>query len=147
MNDTFESLSIKERAKALVAQMTLEEKAGLCSGLDCWHTKPVDRLGVPSFTMMDGPHGLRKQIGSTDNLGIGDSIPAVCFPTASALACSFDRDLISRVGRAIGEECLQEDVSVVLGPGANMKRSPLCGRNFEYYSEDPVVSGELRQPA
>jgi beta-glucosidase len=135
--------SLKARAEELVAQMTLEEKAGLCSGLDCWHTKPVERLSVPSIAVADGPHGLRKQIGVTDNLGIGDSVPAVCFPTASALACSFDRDLVYSVGKAMGEECVQEGVSVILGPGANMKRSPLCGRSFEYYSEDPKVSGEL----
>ena len=135
--------SLKARAEELVAQMTLEEKAGLCSGLDCWHTKPVERLGVPSISMMDGPHGLRKQIGVTDNFGIGHSVPAVCFPTASALACSFDRDLVYSVGKAMGEACVQEDVSVILGPGANMKRSPLCGRSFEYYSEDPKVSGEM----
>jgi len=91
----------------------------------------------------DGPHGLRKQSGGEEKMGIGESVPAVCFPTASALACSFDRDLAYQVGKAIGEECLQEKVSVILGPGVNMKRSPLCGRNFEYFSEDPVLSGEL----
>lgn len=133
----------KQKAIELVSKMTLEEKAGLCSGKDCWTTKPVERLGLSSIMVSDGPHGLRKQTGATDNLGIGDSVPAVCFPTASAMACSFNRDLISRVGQAIGEECKKEDVSVVLGPGANMKRSPLCGRNFEYFSEDPIVSGEL----
>jgi beta-glucosidase len=123
--------------------MTLEEKAGLCSGKDFWTLKPVDRLGLTSIMMTDGPHGLRKQVGSEDNLGIGDSVPSVCFPTASALACSFDRDLAYEVGKAIGEECLQEDVSVILGPGVNQKRSPLCGRNFEYFSEDPTLSGEM----
>ncbi|MDF2988822.1 MAG: bglX [Eubacterium sp.] len=123
--------------------MTLEEKAGICSGKDCWNTKPIERLGLDSISMMDGPHGLRKQIGATDNLGIGDSVPAVCFPTASALACSFDRDLAYKVGRAVGEECVQEGVSIILGPGINQKRSPLCGRNFEYLSEDPTLSGEL----
>lgn len=134
---------LKEKAKKMVAQMTLEEKAGLCSGKDCWNTKPVKRLGIDSIMMSDGPHGLRKQTGTTDNLGIGDSVPAVCFPTASALACSFDRDLVYEVGKAMGEECLQEQVSVILGPGVNQKRSPLCGRNFEYFSEDSLVSGEL----
>ncbi len=135
--------AFKAKARALVSQMTTEEKAGLCSGLDCWHTKPVERLGVPSVALMDGPHGLRKQISSTDNLGIGQSLPAVCFPTSSALACSFNRELLYSVGHAMGEACLQEEVSIILGPGANQKRSPLCGRNFEYYSEDPLVSGEL----
>jgi beta-glucosidase len=139
----YEDTNFKEQAKALVAQMTLEEKAGLCSGQDCWTTKPINRLGLESISMMDGPHGLRKQIGKGDNLGIGDSVPAVCFPTASALACSFDRDLLHRIGEAIAEECLAEGVSLILGPGVNQKRNPLCGRNFEYFSEDPLVSGEL----
>ena len=134
---------LKEKAIELVSQMTLEEKAGLCSGKDCWNTKAVERLGLDSIMMADGPHGLRKQMGEADNLGIGDSVPSVCFPTASALACSFDRDLVFQVGKAMGEECLQEGVSIILGPGTNQKRSPLCGRNFEYFSEDPTVSGEL----
>lgn len=135
--------SIKQKAKELVLQMTLEEKIGLCSGKDCWSLKSIERLNLESISMMDGPHGLRKQIGVTDNLGIGESVPSVCFPTASAIACSFDCDLVYNVGKAIGEECNQEGVSVILGPGVNMKRSPLCGRNFEYYSEDPVLSGKL----
>jgi len=139
----FDSESLKEKAKELVAQMTLEEKAGLCSGQDCWSLKPIKRLGLESVMMMDGPHGLRKQIGVTDNLGVGESVPAVCFPTASSLACSFDRTLVYEVGRAIGEECAKENVSAILGPGVNQKRSPLCGRSFEYFSEDPVLSGEL----
>ena len=134
---------LKQKAEALVAQMTLEEKASLCSGKDCWTLKSIERLGLDSIVVMDGPHGLRKQIGVGDNLGIGDSIPSVCFPTASATACSFDRELLYEIGAAIGEECLQEGVSVILGPGVNQKRSPLCGRNFEYFSEDPIVSGEL----
>ncbi len=135
--------SLKEKAIELVSQMTLEEKAGLCSGKDCWNTKAIERLGIDSIMMADGPHGLRKQTGTTDNLGIGDSVPSVCFPTASALACSFDRDLAFQVGKAMGEECAQEGVSIILGPGANQKRSPLCGRNFEYFSEDATLSGEL----
>lgn len=133
----------KEKAKELVSFMTLEEKAGICSGKDCWNTKSIKRLNIDAIMMSDGPHGLRKQTDATDNLGIGDSIPAVCFPTASALACSFDRKLVYQVGKAIGEECKQESVSVILGPGVNQKRSPLCGRNFEYFSEDPMLSGEL----
>ena len=136
-------VELKQRARDLVSQMTLFEKASLCSGKDCWTTKPIERLGLESVMVADGPHGLRKQIGKTDNLGIGDSIPSVCFPTASAMACSFDRELLFRIGKAMGEECLLEEVAVILGPGVNQKRSPLCGRNFEYYSEDPVVSGEL----
>lgn len=133
----------KQKAKELVDHMTLEEKVSLCSGKDCWTLKPIKRLGLESIVMMDGPHGLRKQIGEGDNLGIGDSLPSVCFPTASATACSFDRELLYKIGVAMGEECLQEGVSVILGPGVNQKRSPLCGRNFEYFSEDAVVSGEL----
>jgi beta-glucosidase len=135
--------SLKKKAKELVSQMTLEEKAGLCSGKDCWNMKSIERLGLDSIMMMDGPYGLRKQIGATDNLGIGDSVPAVCFPTACALACSFDRDLAYNTGKAMGEECVGEGVSTILGPGINQKRSPLCGRNFEYLSEDPMLSGEL----
>jgi len=125
--------------KKIISQMTLEEKASLCSGLDMWNTKPIERLGIPSIMMTDGPHGLRKQAGP----GPFESIPATCFPTASCLACSWDRSLIERVGRAIGEECQAEGVSIILGPAVNIKRSPLCGRNFEYFSEDPYLSSEL----
>lgn len=133
----------KEKARELVAQMTLEEKAGLCSGKNAWSLRPIERLGLKSIMMTDGPHGLRKEVGDKGSIEISDSVPSVCFPTASALACSFDRELAYEVGKAIGEEALQEGVSVVLGPGANQKRSPLCGRNFEYFSEDPVLSGEM----
>ncbi len=129
--------------KALVAQMTLEEKAGLCSGLDFWHTKPVERLGVPSVMVSDGPHGLRKQDDKVDHLGVNDSIKAVCMPAACATAASFDRDLIGRMGQAIGDSCQHEKLGVVLGPAVNIKRSPLCGRNFEYFSEDPYLAGEM----
>ena len=129
--------------KALVAQMTLEEKAGLCSGLDFWHTKPVERLGVPSVMVSDGPHGLRKQDQKADHLGVNDSIKAVCMPAACATAASFDRDLIGKMGEAIGESCQHEQLGVVLGPAVNIKRSPLCGRNFEYFSEDPYLAGEM----
>lgn len=133
---------VREKARELVSQMTLEEKASLCSGKDFWTTKAVERLGVKSFMVTDGPHGLRKQAGDSDHLGINLSVPATCFPTAAATSCSFDRELMKEVGEAIGEECLAEDVAVILGPAANIKRSPLCGRNFEYFSEDPLVSGE-----
>lgn len=129
--------------KALISQMTLEEKAGLCSGLDFWHTKGIERLGIPSVMVTDGPHGLRKQRESADHLGLFDSVPATCFPSAAGLASSWDRDLIRKVGIALGEECQAENVAVLLGPGANIKRSPLCGRNFEYFSEDPYLSSEL----
>lgn len=134
---------LKRTAQELTASMTLEEKAGLCSGQDLWRLKPVKRLGLEQIMLTDGPNGLRKQQGTGDHLGINDSVPAVCFPTASALACSFDTELACEIGSAIGEECLQEEVSVILGPGANHKRSPLCGRNFEYYSEDPHLSGKM----
>lgn len=129
--------------KRLVAQMTLEEKASFCSGKGFWHTKAVERLGVPSVMVSDGPHGLRKQVSSGDHLGLADSVVSTCFPTAAGLACSFDRALVHTLGEALGEECQAEDVGVILGPGANIKRSPLCGRNFEYYSEDPYLSGEM----
>lgn len=127
----------------LLQDLTLEEKAGLCSGLDFWHTKAVERLGIPAAMVSDGPHGLRKQDMHPDHLGMGESVEAICFPTASAMACSFDRDLLYSVGDALGEECVAEDLAVLLGPGINMKRSPICGRNFEYYSEDPLLAGEL----
>ena len=129
--------------KNLIAQMTVEEKASLCSGKDFWHLKGVERLGIPEIMVTDGPHGLRKQAGKSDQIGLRDTVPAVCFPTASALAATWDRDLIYQVGAALGEECRQEDVAVILGPGANIKRSPLCGRNFEYFSEDPYLSGQM----
>ena len=129
--------------KALVSQMTLEEKAGLCSGDDFWHTKAVERLGIPRTMVSDGPHGLRKQDDKADHLGINDSIKAVCFPAACATAASFDPELIRRMGEAIGDSCQHEQVSVVLGPAVNIKRSPLCGRNFEYFSEDPYLAGRM----
>jgi beta-glucosidase len=111
--------------KNLVSKMTLEEKASLCSGLNLWFLKGIERLGIPSIMVTDGPHGLRKQEGTGDHLGLNDSVPAVCFPTAAATACSFDPALLEAVGRAMGEECRANQVSVILGPGANIKRSPL----------------------
>ena len=127
----------------LLKEMTLEEKASLLTGLDMWHFKGIERLNVPSIMVADGPHGLRKQAGDSDHLDMGGSVAATCFPTACAAACSFDRNLLGQLGEAIGKEARQEHVQVVLGPGANIKRSPLCGRNFEYFSEDPCLSGEL----
>jgi len=130
--------------KKLISQMTLEEKAGLCSGLDFWHTKPVERLGVPATMVSDGPHGLRKQDDKADHLGVNDSIKAVCFPAACATAASFDVDMIRKMGEAIGDSCQHHgQLLVVLGPAVNIKRSPLCGRNFEYFSEDPYLAGKL----
>ena len=124
-------------------QLTLEEKASLLDGLDFWHTQPVDRLDVPALMVTDGPHGLRKQAEGGDHLGLADSVPATCFPPAAGLASSWDVDLLRRVGEALGRETRAEEVAVLLGPGVNMKRSPLCGRNFEYFSEDPVLAGDL----
>ena len=129
--------------KNLIRQMTLEEKAGMLNGLDFWHLKGVERLGIPSVMVSDGPHGLRKQAEDADHLGLNASVPATAFPTAAGLACSFDRELIGQVGQALGDICQAENVSVILGPGANIKRSPLCGRNFEYFSEDPFLAGEM----
>ena len=131
-----------EQARALVSQMTLGEKASLLSGADGWNTKPIERLGLQKTMVADGPHGLRKEVLPVPASG-KQMVPAVCFPTAAASACSFDRALLNKLGAAIAEECRAEDVSVILGPGLNCKRSPLCGRNFEYFSEDPFLSGEL----
>ena len=133
----------KEKIRDLISQMTLEEKAGMCSGADFWHTKAAERLGIPSVMVSDGPHGLRKQSEAADHLGINDSIKAVCFPAGCALASSFDRDLAKKMGETIGQECQAEDISTILGPAVNIKRSPLCGRNFEYYSEDPYAASEM----
>ena len=129
--------------KAIIREMTLEEKAGMCSGRDFWHLKSVERLGIPEVMVSDGPHGLRKQDLEDTHPGVNDSIKAVCFPTACATACSFDRDLIYKMGEALGNECQAENVSVLLGPAANIKRSPLCGRNFEYFSEDPYLASQI----
>ncbi len=129
--------------KQLISQMTLEEKAGLCSGADYWHTKAVERLQIPSVMMSDGPHGLRKMDLDAEQPDINNSIRAVCFPTGASTACSFDRQLIYKMGETLGEECRAEHVAVILGPAANIKRSPLCGRNFEYFSEDPYLTGEM----
>lgn len=127
----------------LLAELTLEEKASLCLGSDFWHTAPVERLGIPAVRVADGPHGLRRLSDDADQGGISGSNPATCFPTASALGSSWDPELLRRVGEALGRECRGEDVGVLLGPGINIKRSPLCGRNFEYFSEDPLLSGVL----
>jgi beta-glucosidase len=129
--------------KELISEMTIQEKASLCSGLNFWYLKGIKRLNIPAIMVTDGPHGLRKQIIEGDQLDLDQSAPATCFPTASALAATWDRELVHQVGVALGEECRQEKVGVVLGPGANIKRSPLCGRNFEYFSEDPYLTGEI----
>ncbi len=129
------------KIRALIAQMTLEEKASLCSGADMWHTKTVERLGVPASMVADGPHGLRKQ--NPGQRHVNDSVPSVCFPAGCAGAASFNRTLLYELGVALGNECQAEGVDVILGPALNVKRSPLCGRNFEYYSEDPYLAGQM----
>ncbi|MFK4310496.1 beta-glucosidase [Bacillus sp. RC242] len=134
---------MKRDIKKIISQMTLEEKASLCSGLDFWNTKGIERLGIPSIMVTDGPHGLRKQAEGADHLGIYNSIPATCFPSAVGLASTWNKELIKQVGVVLGEECQAENVGVLLGPGANIKRSPLCGRNFEYFSEDPYLSSQM----
>lgn len=133
----------REDIKALVDQLTLEEKAGLCSGRDNWYTKAVARLGIPAVRTSDGPHGLRTQEGSMNSLAEDASMKAVCFPAGCAVAAGFDRELVWEMGAELGRECQAAGVDVLLGPGINIKRSPLCGRNFEYYSEDPLLAGAL----
>ncbi|WP_438765771.1 glycoside hydrolase family 3 C-terminal domain-containing protein [Kushneria sp. TE3] len=129
--------------KSLIEQMTLEEKAGLCSGDSFWRTKAVERLDIPAINLSDGPHGLRAQGEDQDHLGVNESKPATCFPTAAGLASSWSVALLEQLGAALGDEAQAEGLHVVLGPGANIKRSPLCGRNFEYFSEDPLLSSHL----
>lgn len=129
-------------AKETVQKMTLEEKASMVSGSDFWHLDAIDRLGIKETMVSDGPHGLRKQVDSA-GADINESIVAVCFPSAAGTASSFNRNLLSKLGETLGEECSAENVSVLLGPAVNIKRSPLCGRNFEYFSEDPYLAGEL----
>ena len=129
----------------LIKQMTLEEKASFCSGLDYWHTPGIEKLGIPVVMWTDGPHGIRKRAEKMDKDQATSlkGVPAICYPTAATTACSWDPDLIYEMGVLLGEECLKEQVSVLLGPGTNIKRSPLCGRNFEYFSEDPYLAGEI----
>lgn len=127
----------------IISEMSLEDKIALGSGLDFWHTKSMEQYSIPSIMLADGPHGLRKQEAEADMLGVHQSVPATSFPTAVASACSWDRELLELEGEAIGKEALANGVSVVLGPGANIKRNPLCGRNFEYFSEDPYLTGAL----
>lgn len=135
--------SFSLRHGKIIRQMTLEEKASLMSGANFWNTKAIEHLGIPSIMLTDGPHGLRKQGGKADHLGLNKSLPATCFPTAATLANSWDVGLLEEVGQCLGKEAALESVSVLLGPGLNIKRNPLCGRNFEYFSEDPYLSGKL----
>ena len=127
----------------LIRQMTLEEKCYLLSGKDFWQTRSVERLGVPSMTLSDGPHGIRKQEGEGDQLGLNGSLPATCYPTAATIANSWDPALGEEIGEYLGIEAASQGVCVLLGPGLNIKRSPLCGRNFEYFSEDPYLAGKM----
>ena len=127
----------------ILQQMTLEDKIALCSGKSFWETKNFEKYGIPSLFMCDGPHGLRKQENASDMLGVNNSRPATCFPAEVTTACSWDPALLEKIGAAIGEEAKEQGVGLVLGPGANLKRDPLCGRNFEYFSEDPYLAGKL----
>ena len=133
---------LETKINEIISELTLEEKASLCSGRDDWSTQPIERLNIPWIWLSDGPHGLRRA-PATNKAGYGDQHPATCFPTASALAASWDTDLIYSVGQSLGDECQTLGVNVLLGPGVNIKRSVLGGRNFEYFSEDPVLSGEI----
>jgi beta-glucosidase len=134
---------MKRDLDKLVANMSLEEKASLCSGRDFWHTKEIKSIGLPSIMMTDGPHGMRKQSEKADMVGVNDSIPATCFPSGAGLAASWNVEVFSRVAAAMAQEAKSEKVSILLGPAVCMKRSPLCGRNFEYLSEDPFLAGRL----
>lgn len=128
---------------SIVSKMTTEEKIKLVCGADFWHSSEIERLGIRSYSFSDGPYGIRKQEGENDHLGLNESIKAICFPTGSALGASFNKKLIERQGQLLGQFARQENIDVLLGPSMNIKRSPLCGRNFEYFSEDPYVTGEL----
>ena len=127
----------------LISKMTLEEKAALCDGGDFWHLKGMEKYGIPSIMVCDGPHGLRKKDYSKTGDSLSNSVPAISYPTAATTAASWDPELLYKMGVALGKKCLKEEVGVLLGPGINMKRSPLCGRNFEYFAEDPILAGEL----
>lgn len=134
---------LEKKINEILEEMTLEEKIALCSGKDNWHTKGYEKYGIPSVMVSDGPNGLRKQEKKGDAAGINRSVPATCFPAASLSACSWDEDLLRREGRALAQEAGKEGVSMILGPGMNIKRNPLCGRNFEYFSEDPLLAGKM----
>ncbi|MBR0355272.1 MAG: glycoside hydrolase family 3 C-terminal domain-containing protein [Oscillospiraceae bacterium] len=126
-----------------IKKLRLEEKIALCSGADAWHTKAFPEAGIPALCMSDGPHGLRKMAEGGDLTNINDSVPATCFPPAVLSACSWDPELLEQLGAAIAEEAAANGVGLLLGPGLNIKRNPLCGRNFEYFSEDPYLAGKL----
>lgn len=143
MGVSFMKKNTESEFEAILKELTLEEKASFCSGVDFWYLKDLKRLSIPSIMVADGPHGLRKQENAENHIGFNQSIPATCFPTAVGLAATWNSSLINEVGKALGEECQMQGVSVLLGPAVNIKRSPLCGRNFEYFSEDPYLTGEL----
>ena len=132
-----------KQIQEIIRNMTLEEKVKLCSGATCWETESMEQHQIPSVFMADGPHGLRTQKGEADHLGINNSEKSTCFPTASASAASWNPRLLKEMGEAIAEEALYYGVDIVLGPGVNIKRNPLCGRNFEYFSEDPYLAGVM----
>lgn len=129
--------------RAIIEKMTLEEKTAVLSGKNTWETRAVNRLEIPAIALSDGPHGIRKQAGAGDHLGLNASLPATCFPTAATIANSWDEGLGEALGQALGEEAAAQGVNILLGPGLNIKRSPLCGRNFEYFSEDPYLAGKM----
>ena len=127
----------------IINELTVRQKADLLTGKDFWQTKDYPELGVPSLFLSDGPHGIRKQAAAADHLGLNASIPATCFPTAAAMANSWNEELGEKMGEALGEEAASQKVNVLLGPGTNMKRNPRCGRNFEYFSEDTYLAGKM----
>ena len=129
--------------KKQLQALTLEQKCALLSGAGTFTTRAYQKAGIPAITLSDGPNGVRKQAGAADHLGLNPSVPATCFPTAATVACSWDPALGEQIGQAMGEEAAAQEVAVLLGPGLNTKRSPLFGRNFEYFSEDPYLSGKM----
>ena len=134
---------MEQKIRDILSRMSLEDKISICNGADFWRSKAMEQYGIPAFMMSDGPHGLRVQKGDADMLGVNKSEPATCFPTAVTSGATWDRELLEAEGRAIGEECLSLGSDVVLGPGVNIKRDPRCGRNFEYFSEDPFLAGQM----
>ena len=127
----------------MIQKLSIEQKCALLSGAGTFTTRAYPKAGIPSVTLSDGPNGVRKQAGAADHLGLNPSVPATCFPTAATMACSWDPALGEELGKAMGDEAAAQEVAVLLGPGLNTKRSPLCGRNFEYFSEDPYLSGKM----
>src|SRR5574344_730334 len=141
--DSHRRILTKLRNKEIIDQMTLLEKAELLSGKDYWQTLDFPKYGIPSIFFSDGPSGVRKQLKNPGAVGLNPSVPSTCFPSSGTTANSWDPDLLESIGRAIGEEAVAEKVNVLLAPGLNIKRNPLCGRNFEYFSEDPYITGLL----